>query len=101
MIIRVYAADAVRIAEEYGIEDDVVGTKVTWDATPVYYPLFGSANLVKMRVGGGKERFVHNYFLVCAEQDEAQTFEVVESLCSHERCYYRMPEVLSAGSIAG
>ena len=92
MLIRIYADDALRIAEVYGLRDKVEMEKATWAEPEIRYSLTSEVTIVKVRTGGDTHCRLHHYFLLATKLAESLALSLVQDHCNKTRCYYVMPQ---------
>lgn len=96
MLVRIYADDARRIADEYGIKELVEMDRATWAEPELRYTLEQNVTLVKVRIGGPTQRKLHHYFILAKSSAEPFALSLIQEHCNKTRCYYVMPEFNSA-----
>lgn len=94
MLIRIYADDALRIADVYELKDKVEMEKANWTEPEMRYSLTSDLILVKVRTGGTTPRRLHHYFLLATKKAESIALSLVQEHCNKTRCYYAMPELI-------
>lgn len=93
MLVRIYADDAKRIAEEFDIEDVATRT-ASWNEPEIRWHLDEDIQLIKLRIGGKTEQRIHHYFLLCSDQiSELYAMDIIAEHCNKTRCYYVMPRL--------
>lgn len=96
MLVRIYADDAHRIAEAYDLKQVMELEKATWAEPEIRYGLTEDVTLVKVRIGGPTCRRLHHYFILAKKTAEPLALALVQEHCNKSRCYYVMPEFVSA-----